>query len=310
MRYDKPPTSIDEQIALLVDRGMYVPSAGRAAHYLRHIGYYRLSAYWLPFEHPPVTQGQRSHQFLNEISFDDVLDRYVFDRKLRLLCLEALERIEVSIRASWVNALALRHGPHAYLDSAHFKCAYEHAGQVAKAASDMGRSSEVFIEHYRGKYCDPGLPPIWVMAETLSFGALSKWIQSTRETNIQKEVMHHLRLPTVEIVHGVFHNLSQLRNVCAHHTRLWNRRFPKKYPHIRKIPDLLHPETEGEEARYIRNHLVMLRYLMLVINPGTSWPQRLCDLLQLQSSGTIAAMRLPDNWLELLQPTSPGEHRK
>ena len=306
MRYEKPPISIQQQVELLRERGMAVPDPDRAAHYLTHIGYYRLSAYWLPFERLPELDGQRSHRFNNGVSFDDVLDRYVLDRQLRLLCLEALERIEISVRAAWVNAFALRYGPHAYLNAELFKCPYAHAVQVAQVAGEMQKSSEVFVDHYRKKYREPGLAPIWVMAETLSFGALSKWIQSTRDTEVQKVVMRQLSLPTVEIMHGVLHNLSQLRNICAHHARLWNRRFPKKYPYIIKMPDLVQPEADEDEARSIRNHLVMLRHLMVVINPHSSWPQRLCEFLSRQCAETLRAMRLPPNWVEILGPTSSG----
>lgn len=310
MRYEKPPISVHEQVDLLRRRGMAVPDTDRAAHYLTHIGYYRLSAYWLPFECPPKLEGQRSHHFNNGVSFDDVLDRYVLDRQLRLLCLEALERVEISVRAAWVNAFALRYGPHAYLNAELFKCPYAHAVQVAQVAGEMQKSSEVFVDHYRRKYRAPGLAPIWMMAEMLSFGALSKWIQSTRDTEVQKAVLRQLRLPTVEIMHGVLHNLSQLRNICAHHARLWNRRFPKKYPYIIRMPDLLHPDTADEEARSIRNHLVMLRHLMVVINPRSSWPQRLCDLLGRQRDETIQAMRLPPNWLAILGPVASGEDQR
>lgn len=108
MIYDKPATSLREQIELLEKRGMSIPDRKRAAHYLRHIGYYRLSAYWLPFEKPAPRAAERSHEFIAGTEFEHVLTRYVFDRKLRILLLEALERIEVSIRACWVNSLFSR----------------------------------------------------------------------------------------------------------------------------------------------------------------------------------------------------------
>ena len=306
MIYDKPPISIDQQIQLLESRGMNVPSHARAAHYLCHIGYYRLSAYWLPFEHPGPAERERSHTFVSGTSFDDVLDRYVFDRHLRILMLEALERVEVSLRACWVNSFTLKHGAHAYLDARHFNCGYQHAEQLARVASDLKKSNEVFVEHYRGKYRNPALPPMWVMAETVTFGALSKWIQITRDTQVQEALSDHLYLPTIEIVHGVLHNLSLLRNVCAHHGRLWNRRFAKKYPHIKKLPDLIHPNAPQEKARYLYNHLVVLRHLMLRINPGTSWPRRLRELLDRQTEETLSAMHLPEAWADALQPNNAG----
>jgi abortive infection bacteriophage resistance protein len=301
VNYNKPATTLEQQIGLLEKRGMHVPDRERAAHYLRHIGYYRLSAYWLPFEQSNSRVDARSHQFISGTAFDDVLDRYVFDRKLRMLALEALERIEISVRACWVNTFSLRHGVHAYLDARYFKCPYWHASQLARVAADLKNSNEVFVEHYRRKYTSPGLPPMWVMAETLSFGALSGWVQKTRDTGIQTELMRHLNLPTMEIVHGVSHNLSYLRNLCAHHARLWNRQFVKTYPRIKKIPGMYPPETPDGKYRSVSNHFVMLRHLILQINPKTSWPDRLIEVLDSQDGDTRSAMHLPEDWRKFLE---------
>lgn len=300
MIYDKPATTIDRQLALLTDRGMRVPDHERASHYLRHIGYYRLSAYWLPFEQVSTRTDERSHRFISGTTFDDVLNRYVFDRQLRILSLEALERIEISVRACWTNAFSLRHGVHGYLDANNFKCPYWHASQIARAASELKDSNEVFVEHYRRKYSSPGLPPMWVMAETLSFGALSGWIKKTRDTDVQTALMRHMNLPTMEIVHGVLHNLSYLRNLCAHHARLWNRQFVKTYPRIKKISEMFHPDAPDGKGRAIYNHLVMLRHLMLEINPRTSWPYRLIEVLQAQTAATRSSMHLPADWHDVL----------
>src|SRR5699024_4542222 len=80
----------------LASRGLEITSPDRAARYLRHIGYYRFSPpYAIPFQ-----QGGPDHEFRSGTSFDDVLDLYVFDRKLRILVLDALERVEVAVRAA------------------------------------------------------------------------------------------------------------------------------------------------------------------------------------------------------------------
>ncbi len=97
MNYAKPPLSILDQIALLKERGLLIQNEKRARHYLTYIGYYRFSAYWLSFEYLDK-QGKRTHRFKKGTSFDDVLGLYIFDRKLRLLVMEAMERIEVAIR--------------------------------------------------------------------------------------------------------------------------------------------------------------------------------------------------------------------
>lgn len=307
MIYDKPATTIDEQIVLLQGRGMYVPDQERAAHYLRHIGYYRLSAYWLPFEEPSEPGRPRTHRFQQGTTFEDVLNRYVFDRKLRLLVTEALERIEVSVRSCWSSSLACRHGAHAHMNARLFGCPYWHLRQLAQLAKETQKSSETFVEHYRRRYDEPFLPPVWMVAETMSFGTLSRWVKMTFDAKVQLALIDHLGLPNREIVHEVLHVLTYLRNICAHHGRLWNRRFVMKYPRIKRLPDMVDPDAEHEAARYIFNHLFILKVLMERINPRTSWPRRLCELLRLQNRATLAAMMLPEDWRDLLSRTPEEE---
>lgn len=90
MQFTKPPKTFDEQVTLLLNRGMEINDRERAKHYLGHLNYYRLAAYWLPFE-----QDHSSHSFKPNITFDLVLDHYIFDRELRLLVMDAIERVEV-----------------------------------------------------------------------------------------------------------------------------------------------------------------------------------------------------------------------
>ena len=99
--FAKPPLSHERMLEQLESRGLVVPDRDRALRYLRHLGYYRLSPYTIPF------QAERStHTFAPGAEFDDVLDLYVFDRKLRLHCLDALERVEVAVRAALTDHMS------------------------------------------------------------------------------------------------------------------------------------------------------------------------------------------------------------
>ena len=100
--YEKPPLNEDELLNLLGERGLRIPDRGRAARYLRHIGYYRLSPYMRPLQ-----DNGTDHGFRKGTQFDDVLRLYVFDRSLRLLVMDALERVEVAVRAAISNAMAI-----------------------------------------------------------------------------------------------------------------------------------------------------------------------------------------------------------
>ena len=93
-RYNKPALDENELIERYIERGLIITDRNRAARYLRHIGYYRLSPYTIPFQADRTT-----HSFRPDTTFDDIFSIHVFDRQLRLLTMDALERVEVAVRS-------------------------------------------------------------------------------------------------------------------------------------------------------------------------------------------------------------------
>ena len=146
--FSKPPLSVDSQIDQWIYRGLHVPDREQARHYLSVISYYRLSAYTLPFQ-----VGNPEHHFLPGTSFGHVLDLYIFDRELRLLLLDAIERIEVALRASMTNILSDHHGSHAYLQTEIFDTRYNHGWLIEQIRRKCEKSHAApFIEHSRNNY--------------------------------------------------------------------------------------------------------------------------------------------------------------
>lgn len=190
MRFEKPALTVEQQVELLERRGLAIPDRDRAAHYLTHINYYRLRAYWLSFEEEA---GDGGHRFRAGASFEDALALYLFDRKLRLLVLDAIERVEVAVRTRWAYVLALRYGSHAYLREEIFQEAWKHARCLEGLTEEIGRSHETFIDHYRSTYAEPALPPIWAACEVMSFGQLSKWMENLKLRADQKRNRRTLR---------------------------------------------------------------------------------------------------------------------
>ncbi len=200
---------------------MAIPDVARAEHWLRHVSYYRLSAYWLPFEYPKGNAGPR---FLPGTSFDTVIALYDFDRRLRLLVLDAIERIEVAVRGSWAYELAQRFGPHGYLDAALYQHAGKYHDNLTRLTNDVASSPETYIDHYRRTYSTPAMPPVWMVAEMMSFGQLSRWYALLDDRALRNAIAKPLGLHEAVLVPLLKH-LSTIRNSCAHHARLWNRGF-------------------------------------------------------------------------------------
>ena len=119
MKFSKQALTINEQIELLAQRGMAIDDRQSAHDNLKFISFHRLKAYWEPFELPRKNGGNRA--FRDGTCFDDVLKLYRFDRKLRLLVLDAIEVVEVALRAIWANYMAECHGTHGYLEMKHYK---------------------------------------------------------------------------------------------------------------------------------------------------------------------------------------------
>lgn len=284
MKFDKPALTIEEQIDLLLARGLVISDRDQASHYLTHLNYYRLGAYWLPFE-----LNHTSHQFKPDIHFDAILNLYLFDREFRLLVMDAIERIEVSIRAVWAYQMAYRHGAHCHLRRELFKPKWNYESHCDALKKEVHRSKEGFICHLQKTY-DEDLPPLWALVEVMSFGKLSNWYNNTRCSQDRNAVAVNYGLDE-KILTSLLHHLTIVRNFCAHHARLWNREFTV-IPMLPKQEMLSLCKTD---TRKIYNTLTLMLYLMNQISPEHHWKKRLIDLLKHHNIDT-AAMGFPSDW--------------
>lgn len=292
VKFSKPPLTVDEQIRHLQERGLNIPDPAKAAHYLAHLNYYRLRAYWLPLE-----ADAKQHIFDDGAGFDTALDLYVFDRKLRLLLLDAIERIEVSLRTQWAYHLALRHGAHAYLEAGHFKDPVKHAKALDALSDEVERNDETFIRHYRETYTAPSLPPLWAVCEILTLGQLSRWYDNLAQPADRQAIAKVYGLDE-KVLCSFFHHLSIVRNLCAHHSRLWNRRFTftSKLP---RQPAALAACFNPERPRNLYNTLVLVRYLLGIVSPGSRWEERLLQILGEHPAADPLHMGFPAHWRDL-----------
>ena len=287
----KPSLAIFEQIALLSSRGLVIDDPAAARHGLAPISYYRLRAYWLYFESRTPSG---DHQFVPGTTFSDVLALYDFDRRLRLLMNDAIERIEVGLRGSWAHRLAMEHGPHGYLDPKHYPNARLFERNIAQLQLEYDRSHEVFVTHYKTAYASPALPPVWMAAEFISFGLLSKFLSAIGSRLDSKEIARGFGL-NANVLASFAHHLAAIRNICAHHGRLWNRRLTVTMPVPRQPADLS-ATVEPNATRQLYNTLSVMQFVMARIAPDSSWKSRLLGLLLAHPTGDLTAMGFPADW--------------
>ena len=295
--YKKKPLLYTQQIELFKFRGLLIPDEAKAERYLNEISYYRLSAYALPFQ-------KEKDKFDDGTTFQDVIGLYLFDRELRLLVLDAIERIEIAIRSQLIYTLAHKYKDSHWQDNAAiFNSAGTNSrtGRTSDIYSDTQdiiqkhlnhKHSEVFVKHYKTEYNTPKNPPSWMSIELLTIGELSRLYTAIKLSPDKKAIANFFYLP-----HTVFtswlHTIVYVRNICAHHSRLWNRELAIK-------PDVLHNPLLPwiQPAFNSNNHrtfymLSIVKYLLASANPGNHFKHKLEAIINKYPNTPIQFMGLP-----------------
>lgn len=293
MAFSKPALTVDAQIDLLEKRGMLISDRGRAKHFLSHINYYRLRAYWLPFEEKEASDGE--HALQAGTDFETVLAIYAFDRDLRLLLLDAIERVEISLRATFAQHLANRYGPFAHDMAELFKQADEWHKSQDELHKEYERSRETFAKHYRERYPELKTPPIWVVCELMTLGHLSRWVKNLRHPDDRQQIANQYGLDE-RVLLPFLHHLTVVRNHCAHHGRVWNRRFALRFSPPTKKPKHIAQNFNPNETQLIYNTLTLLVYLLDLLSPAHAWRAELLALLNKHPEINLAAMGFPTHW--------------
>ncbi len=295
----KPWKSFEEQLHQLKERGLEVERDAEALSSLQRIGYYRLSGYWYPFRKPSRDEhGKpcRLDEFVEGSRFEDVLSLYVFDKRLRLLALDALERIEVALRVDIAYLLG-KSDPFAHENPACFHGKFskrikpphsstEHQKWLEKYERQLKVSRRVpFVEHYRQKY---GRLPIWVAIEVWDFGMMSSLYAGLKKKD-QDWIASKYGLTSGSLLAQWLQSLNFIRNVSAHHSRLWNVNVLIRSD----LPNILNGWPQLNTSRSFF-YFCLIQYLMKIICPNSSWGERFSGLLGEFPEPESGAIRLMD----------------
>lgn len=318
-QYSKPHLPYDQQLNLLVERGMTYSDKGLVLRMLKRVGYYRLSAYSYPFRqpvnklNPDGAHDGRANRFLNGTTFEQVAALYEFDRKLRSCLGTALETLELGL-AVHVGYVAGKRDPFVHLDRRFLDvaaCAKPDKGSLHQDVYEAWldryerhrteAKNEEYVKHFALNY--ESKLPIWVATEVLSFGSLIR-LFSLLEASDRTKIALLLGVKNGHALHGWLLSLNVLRNHCAHHGRVWNRVLA--YP-----PSRLPPKIVQDEIRHLasiddanRGKLyfmtALLAYLVIKIDPDSNWPRTLRTLIKkFPATAGITpqtAMGFPEDW--------------
>lgn len=307
--------SFAEQLELLKSRDLLVDNEPAALDYLGRIGYYRLSGYLYSFRQLQITQDtsgrlthQRNDQFLPNSHFEDAVRLYVFDKKLRLLALDALERIELAVRVDIAHLLG-KQDVHAHENPDLLHGNF--SKQKIISGSDAGKTQhqvwlsryeqvlnrarrEPFVVHYNNKY---GRLPIWVAVEVWDFGLMSKLFAGMK-LNEQDSIAKKYGAVNGKAFSGWLRSFNFIRNVAAHHSRLWNINVLERAALIQD--DAYWRQLNNARPFY---YFCLMQKLMKVICPNSSWLIRFAELMDEFPEVTNGAVSLRDfglleDWLD------------
>ena len=287
--FSKPYLDVQSQVTLLQSRGLEIPDTQKAEKYLNYIGYYRLSAYMFPF----LTIPKQQHQYKKGATFDKVMMLYRFDKKLRLLIFNEIEKIEVAIR-NIITATVCEgtNNPFWMTDQANYANNGRYTNTLAKIDAEIQHSNEEFITHFQNTYSD-NYPPAWMLTEILPLGILTNIYNNLKDKRLKKQIAQKFGLQIAPFQSWMT-IITLTRNACCHHRRVWNKQntIRPTLPNSIQYPWI----TLNVDYLKIYFNLCIIKYFLNIISPQNDMTNKLKTLLATFPEIDTAAMGFPKGW--------------
>lgn len=287
--FTKPYVSPSNLVKLLKSRGLVINDDLRAESYLKNIGYYRLSAYMHPFLKWP----KNYHRFKDNATFDKVLNLYRFDKKLRVLLFNEIEKIEIAFREAVANITAKLSGDIFWIcEAQHFRNQAAYAKTFSLIDTEYKKSTEDFIKHFKNKYSN-AYAPAWIIAEIIPFGTMIQLYKNLANQRIRKQISMEFFLQP-QVLESWMTNLVLTRNACCHHSRIWNKVnliLPADIKHIIQ-PWITHPTSKDR----IYFNICIVKFFLNIISPGNDFKTKLITLFDRFPAIDLKAMGFPSAW--------------
>lgn len=286
MIFDKPALGIEGQINLLKSRGLNFRDIEFAKTILSNISYYRLSAYMKYFQ-------DNTNKYYQCVTFEDIVNLYNFDKDLKSIIFENIRIIEIALRAKICLHQCSNYGTHWFYNKNNFKSEEDYQKTLNILKNEKDLSKDTFIKYYFKKYSSPDLPPFWMCSEVLSMGDLSKILNGIHFKDI-KQISKNL-IPTyfvAPVISNWVHVLATIRNICAHHSRLWNRKLKIKFSTPQKI-DAWQYNNVTHDTVYAVCFVIAI---LLKNNPYNNFESRIIQLFKNYPDVNIQDMGFPKDW--------------
>lgn len=288
--YTNQALEIEEQIERLEKNGLIIADREQAIRILSIVSYFRLANYWRPMEVDKV-----KHLFKPNSTFDNALSLYYFDKELRALIFAAIQSIEIALRTKIIHHFSLAHGPFWFMNDGLMKSTKQQEENLSSLSKELSRSKEDFIKEHFQKYTSPAMPPAWKTLEVASFGVLSKLYGNFKDKTAKKKIAREFGVPQHEYLESWMRSIAVLRNCCAHHARIWNRRF-SMIPQIPQTMQSAWIENMDFDNTKLYPLLCCVVYWLKGIYADHSFTQKFKLLLKAYPNIDITAMGFPPSW--------------
>ena len=291
VNFDQSYTSPESIIGILYERGLNIDDQFLAVDILRNVGYYRFSAYLYPF----LTLPKERHLFKQGSRFSRAWELYRFDKKLRMLLFNEIEKIEVALRSTVANMVAEETGNIFWMtDGSLFANEDKFRKTMALVDKELKGSKEDFIKHFKNKYSND-YPPAWMLVEILPLGIVTRIYDNLADNALRKKIAAQFLLP-VPVFSSWITIITLVRNTCCHHSRVWNKENAITPMLLKKTPyRWISKQISPNRTFY---DVCILKWFIDIISPENDMKGHLKNLLSDFPHVDIAAMGFPKNWEE------------
>ena len=290
LKEQQEPLSVEDQIKNLKSLGLIIEDEDLAASFLNDVSYFRfIKAYSLGLK-------RKNSNYHSGVSFNQLMELYLFNSNLRQLMFAQIEHIEVNLRCRVANHFSLTYGVLGYLDEANFADKAYHSAFMKEIKSEIKRNKRApFIRNFRENYVD-GQVPLYALVEIFSFGTLSKLLKNMKSPD-KKAIAStfDIRYPYLE---SWIESLAYVRNLCAHYGRLYNVK-------LTKTPRLFSEDKrKGIGNNRIFGVIICMKHLLDSDKGWDSFVDSLEKLFIKYPHVRKESMGFPSNWKDLLSPAS------
>lgn len=286
MKKHQLPMTVEEQINNLKSIGLIISDNEYAAKILNEVSYFRLvKAYSLGLKKDGI--------YKSGVSFEDIVELYMFNADFRHLLFAQIERIEVGLRCQIANYFSGKYGIFGYRDMENFENKIAQRRLLSEIEKEIQRNRKApFIKNFQENY-ETGNIPFYAVVEVLSFGTLSKCYKNMKNAD-KKEIAKEYNI-NFKYLQSWVESISYVRNICAHYGRLYNATLSKAPQLYKQYASI------GINNRTIFSILICMKYILKDDDVWKTFIEDLSILISQYPKIHISKLGFTENWRELIE---------